>query len=58
MSRIGKLPIDIPDGVDVQIEPGNVRRVLGRVQVTQLPLEQRARPSEVVPLADLHGRAA
>ena len=25
MSRIGKLPIDIPDGVDVQIEPGNVR---------------------------------
>ena len=25
MSRIGKLPIDIPDGVDVQIELGQVR---------------------------------
>ena len=25
MSRIGKLPIDIPDGVDVQIELGRVR---------------------------------
>src|SRR4051794_31164294 len=25
MSRIGRLPIQIPDGVDVQIEPGNVR---------------------------------
>jgi large subunit ribosomal protein L6 len=25
MSRIGRLPITIPDGVDVQIEPGQVR---------------------------------
>jgi large subunit ribosomal protein L6 len=25
MSRIGRLPIDIPDGVDVQVEPGTVR---------------------------------
>jgi large subunit ribosomal protein L6 len=25
MSRIGKLPIDVPSGVDVQIEPGLVR---------------------------------
>jgi large subunit ribosomal protein L6 len=25
VSRIGKLPIAIPDGVDVQIEPGHVR---------------------------------
>jgi large subunit ribosomal protein L6 len=25
MSRIGKLPIDIPDGVEVQVEPGLVR---------------------------------
>ena len=25
MSRIGKLPIEIPSGVDVQIEPGQVR---------------------------------
>ena len=25
MSRIGKLPIEIPSGVDVQIDPGLVR---------------------------------
>src|SRR3954471_1742645 len=25
MSRIGRKPIQIPDGVDVQVEPGNVK---------------------------------
>ena len=29
MSRIGRQPIEIPDGVDVQVEPGEVPKVLG-----------------------------
>src|ERR1044071_3913943 len=39
MSRIGKLPIEIPSGVDIQVEPGLVR-----VKGPKGQLEQRVSP--------------
>lgn len=39
MSRIGKMPIDLPKGVDVHVEPGNVRVKGPKGELTQ-PIDQ------------------
>lgn len=50
MSRIGKLPINIPQGVDIKIDKGNKVTVKGKLG----QLEQRVHPDLTLEIEDNH----